>query len=201
VRTRGSEVGVRGAWLPGLQTALALWRLDIDSELLFVGDAGTTEASRPSTRRGIELANYWSAGRGLVVDADLAWSRAVFRDASDVGNRIPGAIERTASVGVTFDDRGPCYGGLRLRYFGPRPLIEDNSVRSNSSTLLNARAGWRLDKRVEFTLDVLNLLEREVNDIEYYYESRLAGESAPVADRHFHPAEPRTIRLSVRVNF
>jgi outer membrane receptor protein involved in Fe transport len=201
VRTRGSEVGVRGAWLPGLQTALALWRLDIDSELLFVGDAGTTEASRPSTRRGIELANYWSAGRGLVVDADLAWSRAVFRDASDVGNRIPGAIERTASVGVTFDDRGPYYGGLRLRYFGPRPLIEDNSVRSNSSTLLNARAGWRLDKRVEFTLDVLNLLDREVNDIEYYYESRLAGESAPVADRHFHPAEPRTIRLSVRVNF
>jgi outer membrane receptor protein involved in Fe transport len=168
---------------------------------LFVGDAGTTEASRPSQRQGVEVANYWSPGNGLVVDADLAWSRARFRDNDPAGERIPGAIERTASVGVTFDDQGPYYGGLRLRYFGPRPLIEDNSVRSASSTLLNARFGWRPHKRVELVLDVLNLLDREVNDIEYYYESQLAAEAAPVLDRHFHPAEPRTVRLSVRVNF
>jgi outer membrane receptor protein involved in Fe transport len=201
VRTRGAEVGVRGAWLPRLQTALALWRLDIDSELVFVGDAGTTEASRPSRRQGIELANYWAPGKGLVVDADLAWSRARFRDNDAAGNRIPGAIERTASVGITFDDQGPYYGGLRLRYFGPRPLIEDDSVRSTSSTLLNARLGWRPGKRLEVVLDVLNLLDRAVNDIEYFYESRLAGEAAPVEDRHFHPAEPRTIRVAARVNF
>jgi outer membrane receptor protein involved in Fe transport len=201
VRTRGSELGVRGAWLPGLQTALAFWRLDIDSELVFVGDAGTTEASRPSRRQGVEIANYWSLGKALVVDADMAWSRARFRASDPVGNRIPGAIERTASAGLTFDDQGPYYGGLRLRYFGPRPLIEDNTVRSSSSTLLNARLGWRPDKRFEFVLDVLNLLHREVNDIEYYYASQLAGESAPVLDRHFHPAEPRSVRISARMNF
>ena len=200
VRTRGSEVGVRGAWLPGLQTALALWRLDIASELLFVGDAGTTEASRPSRRQGIELANYWSSGKGLLVDADLAWSRARFRDSDAAGNRIPGAIERTASVGVTYDDKGPYYGGVRVRYLGPRPLIENNAVRSSSSTLFNARLGWRPHQRVELVLDVLNLLDREVNDIEYFYESQPAGLAAE-EDRHFHPAEPRTVRVSVRVNF
>jgi outer membrane receptor protein involved in Fe transport len=201
VRTRGSEVGVRGAWLPGLQTALSLWRLDIDSELLFIGDAGTTEASRPSKRTGIEFANYWNAGKGLVVDADLAWSRARFTGNDAAGDRIPGAIERTASVGITFDDRGPYYGGLRMRYFGPRPLTEDNSVRSTSSTLFNARLGWRPHKRVEVVLDVLNVFDRAVNDIEYFYASQLAGETAPVEDRHFHPAEPRTVRLAARVNF
>jgi outer membrane receptor protein involved in Fe transport len=201
VRTRGEELGVRGAWLPGLRMALALWRLDIASELVFVGDAGTTEASRPSRRQGIELANYWAPGNGLVVDADLAWSRARFRDNDPLGDRIPGAIERTASLGVTYDDKGPYYAGLRLRYFGPRPLIEDNSVRSISSTLVNARLGWRPNRNFEVVLDVLNLFDRAVNDIEYFYESQLAGEAAPVEDRHFHPAEPRTVRVAVRVNF
>jgi outer membrane receptor protein involved in Fe transport len=201
VRAKGSEIGVRGAWLPNVQAALAFWRLDLDSELLFVGDAGTTEASRPSRREGVEWANYWTPLRGLIVDADLTWSRARFTDNSPQGDRIPGAIERTASLGIAFDDAGPYYGGLRLRYFGPRPLVEDNSVRSASSTLVNARAGWRIGRGVELVLDVLNLLDRQLDDIEYFYESRLRGEPAPVADRHVHPAEPRTVRLALRVNF
>jgi outer membrane receptor for monomeric catechols len=201
VRAKGAELGVRGAWLPGLQTAVALWSLDLGSELVFIGDAGTTEANRASRRRGIEIANYYTPAPGWVLDADLAFSRARFRGEAPEGNRIPGAIERTASAGLTFDRQGALYGGLRLRYFGARPLIEDNSVRSGSSTLLNARAGWRVGRRAELVLDVLNLTDRAVNDIEYFYESQLAGELAPVADRHFHPAEPRTVRLAVRVNF
>ncbi len=201
VRAKGVELGVRGAWLPNLQTAIALWRLDLASELLFVGDAGTTEPSRPSRRQGIEWANYWTPLRGLIVDADFTWSRARFRDNSPEGDRIPGAVETTAAVGVAFDDGGPFYGGLRLRYLGGRPLVEDNSVRSAASTLVNARAGWRLARNAELVLDVLNLFDRKVNDIEYYYASRLREETDPVADRHVHPAEPRTVRLALRVKF
>lgn len=200
VRAKGYEVGLRSAIVPGLQTTLSVWRLDLGSELLFVGDAGTTEASRPSRRSGIEFANYWHPVDGVIVDADLSWSRARFRDDDPAGNRIPGAIERVASVGVSLD-RGDRFGGLRLRHFGPRPLIEDNSVRSGSSTLVNLRAGYRISRNLQVSLDVLNLLDREVSDIEYFYESRLAGETAPVSDIHLHPAEPRTLRLSLRASF
>jgi hypothetical protein len=201
VRARGSELGVRTGIVPRLQTALALWQLDLASELLFVGDAGTTEANRPSRRRGVELANYWTPLPGLTLDVDLAWSRARFRDPDPAGDRIPGAIERTASLGVAYDNGGAWFGGARLRHFGPRPLIEDDSARSSSSTLVNARLGYRFGKRAELVFDALNLLDRQVNDIEYLYESQLAGEAAPVADRHFHPAEPRTLRVSLRLNF
>ena len=175
-----------------------MWQLDLASELLFVGDAGTTEAGRPSRRKGIEFANYWHPVAGVIVDADLSWSRARFRDV-DRGDRIPGAIERVASVGVSLD-RGDWFGGLRLRYFGPRPLIEDNSVRSGSSTLVNLRAGYRINRNLQVSY-VLNLLDRKVSDIEYFYESRLAGEVVSVEDIHLHPAEPRMLRLSVRANF
>jgi outer membrane receptor protein involved in Fe transport len=201
VRTRGSEIGVRLQPTPRLQTSLALWRLDLDSELIFVGDAGTTEASRPSHREGIEFANYWRPTQGIIVDADVAISRARFRGDDEAGNRIPGAIEKTASAGVTFDDIGPWFGGVRMRYFGPRPLIEDNSVRSQQSTLFNLKAGYKLNKNVRMSFDVLNVFDRKVNDIEYFYESRLRDEPEPVADKHIHPAEPRTVRFTVTASF
>ncbi|MBL8491808.1 MAG: TonB-dependent receptor, partial [Rhodocyclaceae bacterium] len=115
VKARAMELGLRTAAVPGLVSSLALWRLDIDSELLFVGDAGTTEPSRPSRRQGVEWANWWTPLAGLTVDADLAASRARFRDVDPAGDRIPGAIERTVSVGVAWDDKGRWFGGLRLR--------------------------------------------------------------------------------------
>jgi len=199
VRARGSEIGLRSAPARGWITTLAVWRLDIASELLFVGDAGITEPSRPSRRQGVELSSQWTAGAGVSVDADLAVSSARFRDADPAGSRVPGAVATVASVGVAADPGGRWFGGLRWRHFGSRPLIEDNSVRSASSTLANLRVGYRHDRQVTLSLDVLNLANRKVSDIDYYYVSQLKTETAPVADIHSHPAEPRTWRLSVRV--
>ncbi len=201
VRARGEEVGVRSVPVRGWQTALALWRLRLDSELVFVGDAGTTEANRPSRRQGVEWANYWTPLPGLAVDLDLSYSRARFTDRAPEGNFVPGAIERTAALGVAYDDGGPWFGGLRLRYFGPRPLVEDNSVRSSSSTIVNARLAWRAGKRLALIADVINLFDRRFNDIEYFYASQLRSEAAPAADIHLHPGEPRTVRVALRMNF
>jgi outer membrane receptor protein involved in Fe transport len=200
VRAKAAELGLRTAIVPHLQSTIAFWRLDIDSELVFVGDAGTTEASFPSRRRGVEWTNYYTPTAWLTIDADLAWSHARFED-NPAGDRIPGAIERTASVGVGVSNLGGWFGGLRLRHFGPRPLIEDNSVRSDESTLVNLLVGYRPAKALRVTMEVLNLFDREVSDIDYYYESQLAGEPAPVADIHTHPAEPRTVRLTLAATF
>lgn len=197
VKAEGGEIGVRTALVPRAQIALSLWQLDIDSELLFVGDGGTTEASRPSRRRGIELALYARPFEGLIVDADLAWSRPRFRDRDPAGERIPGAVERVASLGATVDLASGWFGGARLRYLGPASLIEDGSVRSPSSTLLNVEIGRRFGERWKLTAGVYNALDRAANDITYFYESRLPGENAAVQDLHFHPVEPRTLRVTL----
>jgi outer membrane receptor protein involved in Fe transport len=203
VRAKGYELGLRSALVPTLQTSLALWRLDLASELRFVGDAGTTEPSFPSHRVGIEWANYWTPTRSITVDADLALSRARFTriDATVPGYHIPGAIERTLSVGATWDSGGTWRGGARLRYFGPRALIEDNSVRSKASTIVNLQAGYRFDRKMTLSLDVLNVFDGKVSDIDYRYESQLATEAAAVNDVHTHPSEPRTLRLTLRMGF
>ena len=201
VRTRGLELGLRSEIRAGWQSTVALWRLDADSELIFVGDAGTTEASRPSRRWGIEWTNQLLLAAGVQLDADLSWSRARFRDADPAGHFVPGAVTATANVGLTLDAGGDWFGALRWRYFAPRPLVEDDSVYSKASSLLNLRLGYRVDRRTQLALDVFNLLDSRMNDIEYWYESRLPGEAAAVADRHLHPAEPRTLRVSLQYRF
>lgn len=204
VRTKGYELGLRSAPLPGLQTTLALWRLDMASELVFTGDAGTTEASYPSRRVGIEWANYWTPARNWIVDADIALSRARYTEYDPTaipGDHVPGAVEKAASLGLAWDDGGRWAGGLRLRYFGPRALIEDNSVRSKSSTIVNVQGSYKASKQIKLTLDVLNLFDTQVSDVDYYYQSQLRGEAAPVYDIHTHPAEPRTLRLTLRYTY
>lgn len=197
VRAKGTEVGLRTAPFRGFQTSLALWRLDMASELLFVGDAGTTQASRPSHRTGVEWAGTFKASRTLTMDFDANWSKARFRGDDPAGNSIPGSPRRTASAGATY--AGDAWtAGIRLRYFGARPLIEDDSQRSGPSTLLNAKFGYAASRTVKLGLEVHNLLNRRPNDIDYFYASRLAGEpAAGVNDLHSHPAEPRSLRLSV----
>jgi hypothetical protein len=147
VQTYGAEIGVRTLAVDGLQSTLSVWWLDIDSELLFVGDAGATDASRPSRRYGIEWANFYNVTKNLTLDFDYSFSYAEFRDSIldggtlvRVGRHIPGSIESVISAGLTY--RADCgfFGSVRLRYFGPRPLIEDDSVRS-PETIHGQRAG------------------------------------------------------------
>ena len=124
--------------------------LDIDSELVFLGDAGTTEAGRPGRRYGIELANYYSPTEWLTFDADFSFSKSRFRDNAvdpdtglPVGRHIPGSVETVIAAGATVHDLHGFFGGLRLRYFGPWTLIEDNSARSDPTILLSADLGSR----------------------------------------------------------
>ena len=201
MRTKGAEIGVRSTWIPGLNSTLAFWYLKLDSELLFVGDAGITEPSRASRRYGVEWANFYKPFPWLSLDFDLSHSSAKFTEDDPTGNHIPGSIETVIATGAAIDLPNGLFGSLRARYFGPRPLIEDNSVRSKSTTLVNLEAGYKY-KSLVAQIDVLNLFNSKDHDIDYFYVSRLPGEPAGgVPDLHFHPVEPRTVRLYLTYRF
>ena len=198
VRATGADLGFRTTIRGDLQTTVSLFWLELDSELLFVGDAGATEASRPSRRAGIEWTNFWQVSPAVGVDLDVTWTDAEFTDDDPVGADIPGAIETTVAAGVTVADLGRWSGALRLRYFSGGPLIEDGSVSWGPTVLLNGRLGYRWNDRLTLHLDVFNLLGREDDDIAYFYASRLPGEPQEgVEDVHFHPTERPSARLSV----
>ncbi len=202
VRATGLDLGVR-VFTPGGYhgTVTAFW-LELDSELLFVGDAGITEPSRPSRRIGIEWTNFWQISPIVGIDLDATWTNAEFTDHDPSGDEIPGAIIATVAGGVTATNLGSLVGSLRLRYFSGGPLIEDGSVEWGPTVWLNGLVGFQASKYLRLALEAFNLLDREDDDIAYYYASRLPGEpAAGVEDIHFHPMEKPSVRLTAIVRF
>jgi outer membrane receptor protein involved in Fe transport len=196
---------VRTVAIRGLQTTATVWYLKFDSELVYVGDSGSTEEGPASRRYGLEITNYVYPTRWTSIDFDLSFSRARFVDVAPGEDLVPGALNRVISAGLSVNPpagvpRG-AFGSLRLRHFGPRPLVEDNSVTSKSTSILNGELGYQFSRQVRVTLEGFNLLDSKVSDIDYFFESRLRDEPAPVADRHFHAAIPRSGRIALRVSF
>ncbi len=181
VRTFGQEVGIR-------------------TEIIYIGDAGRTEDSgRRSRRTGFEFNNYFKANSWLTIDADYALARARFRDASDEGNYIPGAVEGVASIAAIVDDGGTYSGSLQLRHFGPRPLTGDNALRSNGTTTLNGKLGYRVSNDTRIEVIGFNLLNSKQSAIDYAVDSYTPPDSTtPLPDgsyRVFHPIEPLNFRV------
>ncbi len=193
----GGELGARYE-REGFSASLALWTLRLDSELVYSGDAGDTESSNASRRLGAEALLNWTPVRGVNVDFSAATTRARYRDTAPGEDRIPNALRYVLTGGVSVALSSRATAELTVRHLGPAPLIGDDSVRSDSSTLANLMLRYDFE-RVSVFAEVLNLLDRDDHDIDYFYASRLPGEPVyGVADLHFHPMEPRTFRVGVK---
>ena len=173
-----------------------------DSELVYVGDAGTNEAGPGSQRFGIELASYWRPTSWFSTDAELALTHARFTDLPDGEDHIPNSIPIMFSGGINLGAQGNASGwfaAARVRIFADSPLEETDTVRARDSILVNATLGYRR-QNWEAAIDCLNLLGRDDNDISYFYESQAPGRPAAF-DTHVHPFEPRMFRLRLTYRF
>ena len=213
VRAQGAEFGTRFVFNQKLRTTVSLWNLNLASELIFQGDAGTTSPGRPSHRYGVELANFWAPSPGITYDFDYSTSRAKFTNFDPVGSLIPGSIKDVLTLGATAE-KSTVFGSIRMRYFGPRPLLEDGSTYSHPTTTVNLQAGIKPTKSARLSFDLFNVLNAKASDIDYYYNSSIPSDpaytkpgytgvcpiaqcAAGVADVHFHPIE----RPLFRINF
>ncbi len=199
VRAEGAEIGARYARGPFNATITGFW-LELDEELVFVGDAGTTEPNDATRRFGVEFSAFWRPTEWIRFDGTAAYTDARFKDAPGGEDRIPQAVENVFGAGVTVDPTERLTATMRLRRFGTAPLIEDASAASEPTTVVNLGVYYDLGP-ARLGLDVLNLFDSEDADITYFFESQLPGEAAPVPDIHLHPVEPRQIRGSLTLQF
>lgn len=203
VRSRGAELGLRLTPVTGLRSTASVWLLNLDSELLFTGDAGITEPAAGSRRRGVTLANFYRPFPELSLDADVSFARARFVGVEVGANHIPGALENVLAAGATYAPKAAgVFSAVRLRHFGSYALVEDNATRSQASNLVNADVGYQLRSGTRVQLSMLNALNALADDIQYSYQSRLKGEGSDgTSDVHFHPVEPRQVRVSIGYRF
>lgn len=168
--SQGAEVGARYQHA-GLTTTLTLFYLHLNSELVYNGDGGDTSSTSATRREGVEVLFDYAPSRRFNFNFSAAAADAKYVN-NPSGNRIPNALEYVITGGVTarLTDRATVtFTGRRL---GPAPLIEDNSARSNPSTLLNGLVDYDFG-RFKVKLKVLNLLDSKDDEIQYFYTSRL----------------------------
>lgn len=199
-RAIGGEVGVRARLFDRLNVAAAFWRLDLEEEFVYVGDAGVTEPSGRSRRYGADLEARASLTSWLVADADLNLSRGTLVDEPAGADEIPLAPRLTTTGGLTARHPRGVSGSLRFVHIGDRPANEDNSVVARGYTLVNAGASYRL-RAYELSATLENALNVEWNEAQFDTESRLKDEAAPVSELHFTPGNPRNVRVALSYRF
>ncbi len=194
-RAKSYEVGIRSKpWgAEGVEFIATAWRLDLQSELVFVGDEGTTEISGRSRRQGVELAARGQVWGPLYVNGSFTWTRAEFRN----GDAIPLAPKYTAYGAAILRWPEGLTSQLQATYLGVRPLIEDRSIKSPAWITFDLSERYRLPitlphGRMEAFLFVQNLFNTEWEQAIFAFESRLGTEVAGVNDIHFVPGNPRT---------
>ena len=193
-RAKSYEVGVRSKpWGPeGVELIATLWRLDLKSELVFVGDEGTTKIRGASRREGVEVAARGQVWGPLYFNGSVTYTKAEFRN----GDAIPLAPEVTAYGALLLRWPEGLTSQLQATYLGVRPLIEDRSVKSPSWIDFDLSERYQLPitlshGRLEAFLFVQNLFNTEWEQAIFAFESQLRNEAAPVNGIHFVPGNPR----------
>ncbi len=210
-KARGGELGVRTRLFDRLDLAAAFWLLDLDSEIVFVGDEGTTEPSGATRRIGGELEVRYQILDWLYFDVDYTQTVAKFRFEPDAADDVPLAPRFTVNGGVSARRDDGLFGSVRMRAISSRPANEDNSLRAAGYTVWDLQLGkrWELSsawtggrvKAVTVQLDIQNLFDHDYREAQFATDSRLRNEPNVVSDIDFTPGYPLTAIGSITVAF
>jgi outer membrane receptor protein involved in Fe transport len=191
----GYELGGEIRPLAGLALTAAGFLLDLDSELVWSGDRGTTEAAGATRRYGLEVGGRYRIGNWLFADLDATFTHASYRAHADNGQAVALAPRRTLSAGIgarpAVGDFIP-FGSFRVKSIADRPATEDETLVAQGFTIVDASAGLRW-KNVEAGVELQNLFDSKWREVNFATESRLAYEPAKVTGIHYTPGWPRTV--------
>lgn len=194
---RGVDLGMLFKPSPALLLNMAVWRLDLNQEFVYVGDAGIVEPGGKTRRMGVDLSARLQLLRYLYADLDLTYSHARAPEEPEEARYIPLAPRFTGTGGIRWDAQKTWFGSLRYRYLGDRPANEDNSLVAAGYLLLDAVAGWR-HKNLELGCSIQNLFNYAWKEAQFETESRLKNELEPVTEIHYTPGTPFNARFYVQ---
>jgi outer membrane receptor protein involved in Fe transport len=207
----GWEVGLRTRVLERVDVAAAFWVLDLESEIVFVGDEGTTEASGKTRRFGGEVEVRAEILDGLFFDLDLTRAEASFRNQPDDADEVPLAPRWTLAGGLSMRREDGFHGSLRTRGISSRPAVEDGSIRAQGYFVWDLQLGrtfalplaWTGGalRTIDVRIDLLNLFDREYREAQFATASRLPFEDQAVEEIHFTPGYPITVIGSLTAAF
>ncbi len=188
-RAYGYEVG--SLFKPSNNTVMqiALWGLDLESELVYVGDGGFVEASGATRRLGVDFAIRQQIMPNLFADMDLNYNYGRLLNVPKNEDNIPLAPRFTSIAGISYKKETGFNGGIRYRAIGDRPANENNTVTAKGYFIVDGLINYT-QKKYELGLSAENIFNVDWNEAQFDTESRLQGENEPVSELHFTPGTP-----------
>ncbi len=204
-RSKGKEIGLQTNYYKNITSNLIFWTLDLESELVFLGDEGSTEPTRGSNRKGIELNTNISITQNISLVADFSTSRAKYIQYDISGDIVPFSARDIFHTSLNYSNE-KWGGSLNYRYFGPRPLTEDDSVKSSAAESYSGMLSISLFDNWIARVEIFNLLNSKIDRIQYYYPTRLQNEpigsvEGSYNDKLISPFPGRNFRLMVSHTF
>jgi len=197
VAADGYEIGVSKRWGRRLEVNAAYWLLDLDGELVWVGDEGTTELRGPTRRYGLELEVNGRLNDYLWAEFDFTHSTGFFRGTRE---NIPRAPRWTVAGGLTVVHPRGFSGSFRWRGIGDFPLNEEGTFRGDGYLVADLTIKQRLRKWLDVVASFENLFDTDFKEAQTFFSSRLPFETEPVGDNHFTPGNPFTFRIGLQFN-
>jgi len=173
-----------------------IWSLNLKDELVYVGDAGIVEPSGATQRWGLDWNSRIQLTNVLFSDIDLTYAHPRSKNDPEGENYIPLAPLFTATGGLSIRQEKGFNGSLRGRFLADRPANEDFSLVAKGYFLLDLQANYTL-KKIEFGLNLQNILNSLWKETQFATLSRLKNEPLAVEEIHFTPGTPFFARFSV----
>ena len=217
----GYEVGVRGKPTRKLDLAAAGFLIALDSEVVWVGDAGTTEESGATRRYGVEAEARAAILPWLFADLDFTATHAAFTGNAGNASSVALAPRLTISGGVSAQHRSGVAGRIGAVHIGDRPATEDAFLTAEGFTRLDASLSYRRS-RWQLGVTAENLTNTKWREAQFATVSRLPSETSDAScpagtrgasrgdddgsfagceDVNFTPGAPINIQLALTAYF
>lgn len=185
----GSDLGTIFKPIPRLVINSALWYLQLQEELVYVGDAATVVISGKTKRFGADLGIRYQLSDYLFLDGDATYTYARSVAAPKGKDYLPLAPDVTATMGLSVSKYKGFSGGLHSRYLKARPANEDNTIVAKGYLISDCNLNYEI-KNTTFGIAVENIFNSKWNETQFATESRLQNESNSVEEIHFTPGTP-----------
>jgi outer membrane receptor protein involved in Fe transport len=196
----GNEIGTTSKVGKNILVNFALWTLDLESELVYVGDEGIVEASGATRRYGVDASIRAQLANKIFIDADVNYNKGSLINEPKDANKIPLAPVITSAGGISYKQTKGLNVSGRYRYMGSRAANEDNSLIANGYFLLDANVNY-VYKNLSLGIVAENLLNTNWKEAQFATESKLKNETNSVEEIHFTPGTPFNARLVLSYKF
>ncbi len=201
----GAEAGALIHPTSKITASIAFWWMDMENELVYVGDDGTTENKGASRRIGTDISLRYQITDWLSADVDVNISKSRFKPKTQneeitKADFIPLSPSFTSTGGLTAKFKNGIESSLRYRYISDRPANEDNTIIAHGYTVVDFSLLYKL-KNFRLGTSIENLMNTEWNEAQFNTESRLKNEVTPVEEIHFTPGTPFALKLMVGYTF